>query len=90
VLLVQWTVSPHYHVEDFSAGPHIVRIWTGGHRHEVYGDIGDAVTHRSLGAESYYVLRDTFYFFTLGTSPASIDPAHFRKAMKAVSEGERW
>jgi hypothetical protein len=48
----------------------------------VYGDIGDAVTHRSLGAESYYVLGHTFYFFTLGTSPASIDPAHFRRAGK--------
>jgi hypothetical protein len=55
-----------------------------GHRYGVYGDIGDAVTHRSLGAESYNVLRHTFYFFTLGTSPASIDPAHFRRASFAT------
>jgi hypothetical protein len=65
MLFVWWTVSPHCHVEDFSAGLHIVRIWTGGHRHGVYGDIGDVVTHCSLGDESYYVLRDTFYFSQL-------------------------
>jgi hypothetical protein len=50
------------------------------HGYGVYGDFGDVVAHCSLGAESYYVLRHTFYFFTLGTSPASIDPAHFRRA----------
>jgi hypothetical protein len=80
MLVVWWTVSPHYHIEDFSTGTHIVHIRTGGTAIGVYGDIGDVVAHCSLGAESYYVLRHTFHFFTLGTSPASIDPAHFRRA----------
>ena len=31
-----------------------------GHRHRVYGGIGDAGTHCSAGAESYFVLRTTF------------------------------
>jgi hypothetical protein len=51
-----------------------------GHRRGVYGDIGEAVMHRSRGAGSYYVVRHTFYFLTLGASPASTDHAHFRRA----------
>jgi hypothetical protein len=61
-----------------------------GHRHGVYGDIGDVVTHRSQGAESHYVLRHTFYIFTLGKSPASIDPAHFRRAGNLLSSYKIW
>jgi hypothetical protein len=63
VVVVWWTVSPHYHVEDVSAGPRHCGYMDRGHRHGVYGDIGDVVTHCSLGAESYYVLRDTFHPF---------------------------
>ena len=46
------TATSHYHVEDSSAGSHIARTWTG--------DIGGAVTHRSAGAESYFVIGSTF------------------------------
>ena len=38
-----------------------------GRRHGVYGDLGEATMHRLPGAESYYVLRHTCYFLTLGT-----------------------
>jgi hypothetical protein len=61
--------QPHYHVEDSPAAPHIARTWTGG--------IGDADMHCSAGAESYFVLHTSYYVLTLGTSPASTDPADF-------------
>jgi hypothetical protein len=80
VLIVRWTGSPHCHVEDFSAGPTSCVYGPGVTAMGCAGGIGDAFTHRSPGVESYYVFRHTFYFFTLGTSPASIETAHFRRA----------
>ena len=42
-------------------------------------------THYSAGAESYFILRCTCYVFTPGTSPASTDPAYFRRTAFTLS-----
>jgi hypothetical protein len=46
-MIPRCTATPHCHVEDSTAKSHIAGTWTGG--------IGDADTHCSAGAESYYV-----------------------------------
>jgi hypothetical protein len=55
-----------------------------GHGYGVYGDIGDAVTHRSLGTESYYVLRDTFYLFHSWHLTSIDRPRSFPKSRLSV------
>jgi hypothetical protein len=61
VLVVWWTVSPHYHVEDFSAALHIVHIWTGGTA------MGCTRTSVTLSRTALWVLSRTTYFVIRST-----------------------